>query len=203
MKKPAILLTGIFLISLCLTAISQTTAVDLLAAYKGEMTASAKYTAFADKAAKEGYTQVAILFRAIAKSESIHAANHKTVLERMGQKVDPFKPQFEVKTTKENLDDAIKGETTEVMTMYPEYITVAKNEKQMDAVKSMRWAMETEKRHITYLQNALYALNGNTLASLPKFYWVCPKCGNTYDVAVPESLCSFCSTASSRFIKIV
>jgi rubrerythrin len=121
----------------------------------------------------------------------------------MGQKVDPYKPEFVVLTTKENLEETIKGETTEVMTMYPGYITIAKNEKATDAVKSMRWAMETEKRHIVYVQNALYALNGKTIASLPKFYWVYPKCGNTYDVAVPESLCSFCSTASTRFIKIV
>ena len=203
MKKLVFLFTGLFFFLISTVVISQTTIANLQAAYKGEATASAKYTAFADKAAKEGMSQVAVLFRALAKSESIHAANHKTVIERMGQKVDPVKPEITVKSTKENLDDAIKGETTEVMTMYPEYITVAKNEKAMDAVKSMRWAMETEKRHIIYLQNALYALNGNTLASLPKFYWVCPKCGNTYDVPTPESLCSFCSTASSRFIKIV
>jgi rubrerythrin len=182
---------------------AQTTSQNLMSAYKGEMTASAKYTAFADKAVKDGFPQVALLFRAVAKSESIHAANHKTVLERMGQKPEVFKPEFTVKSTRENLDDALKGETAEVMTMYPGYITTAKAEKADDAVKSMRWALDTEKRHIVYYQNAIMAMDGKTTSALPAVYWVCPKCGNTYNVAEPEALCSFCSTAKAKFIKFV
>ena len=167
------------------------------------MTAAAKYAAFSEQAHKDGYHQIGILFSAASKSETIHAANHKTVLEKMGKKVEPFTPVFTVKTTKENLEEAVSGETSEVNTMYPGYIATAKNENASSAVKSMRWAMETEKRHIIFLQNALTTLNSNMTNELPRFYWVCPKCGNTYDVPVPDDMCSFCGTASSRFEKVV
>ena len=61
--------------------------------------------------------------------------------------------------------------------------------------------METEKRHSLMYTNALTALNKNDLKSLPKVYWVCPKCGNTYDQAKPEDKCAFCYTSRDKFIK--
>jgi rubrerythrin len=202
-------LTLVVLVLLALTRVSASpsppagkTADNLSAAYMGEMTASAKYAAFSEQAHKEGYHQIGILFSAASRSESIHAANHKTVLEKMGKPVDPFTPAFTVRSTKENLEEAINGETTEVSGMYPGYIATAKTENATDAVKSMRWAMETEKKHLIFCQNALTALNSNTVPDLPRFYWVCPKCGNTYDVPNPENMCSFCGTGNSRFVKI-
>jgi len=195
-----------FLLAVCSvsggTAANEETVANLQAAYKGEVTASSAYAAFADQALKEGYPQIAILFHAASKSESVHAANHKTVLVKLGQAVPAITPEFIVKTTKENLEAAVAGETNEALKMYPAYITTAKNNNELDAAKSMRWAMETEKKHMIFYQNALFALKGNTVSSLPKFYWVCPKCGNTYDIPSPESMCSFCGTASSKFVKV-
>jgi rubrerythrin len=178
------------------------TSANMVAAYKGEMTASANYSAFAEQAKKEGYLQIAILFNTASRSEAIHAANHKTVLEKMGVAVPAVTPVLSVKSTKENLAAAIGGETNEAQDLYPVYIATAKQENQTTAVKSMRWAMEVEKRHTIFFQNALAALNGNYMNTLPKFYWVCPKCGNTYDVPIPEGMCSFCGTANNRFLKI-
>lgn len=206
MIRPYVFLTLITLwcliISVAVRAQDGQTIKNLKEAYKSEMNASARYTAFAEQAKKEGLTQIALLFTTNAKAEAIHAANHKTVLERMGSKPDPFKPDFTVKTTKENLQAVIEDETAEATKIYPGYVATAKAERATDAVKSMRWAMETEKRHIGMVQNALYALNGNTSASLPKVYFICPKCGNTYDTPKPESLCSFCSTSSSKYIRV-
>jgi len=175
---------------------------NLKEAYQAEMNASARYTAFAEQAKKEGFPQIALILTTNAKAEAIHAANHKTVLERMGSKPDPFKPDFTVKSTKENLQVVIDSETAEATKIYPGYIAAAKTEKATDAVKSMRWAMETEKRHIGMVQNAFYSLTANSTTSLPKVYFICPKCGNTYDTPKPESLCSFCSTSSSKFIRV-
>lgn len=174
---------------------------NLKAAFKGESTASAKYAAFAEQAKKDGLTQIASMFEATSRAEAIHAANHKTVLEKMGQKTDPVKPEFTVKTTSENIQDAISGETYEMTKMYPDFIATAKTDGADAAVKSFRWAMDTEKKHQLIYQNALNALNAKKAETLPKVYWVCPKCGNTYDVAKPEASCSFCSTKSDKFIK--
>lgn len=177
------------------------TIANLKAAFKGESTASAKYAAFAGQAKKDGLIQIASMFEATSKAEAIHATNHKTVIEQMGQKMDPVTPEFAVKTTKENLQEAISGETYEMTTMYPEFIATAKGEGADAAVKSFRWAMETEKKHQLMYQNALNALNAKKVETLSKVYLVCPKCGNTYDVAKPEASCSFCSTKREKFLK--
>jgi rubrerythrin len=180
---------------------NEKTVANLKDAFKGESTASAKYAAFAEQAKKEKFTEIATMFMATSKAEAIHAANHKAVLEKLGQKVEPVKPVFTTKTTKENLEDAIKGETYEMTTMYPGFIASSKEEGVENATKSFRWAMDTEKKHQVIYQNALTALSAGKVASLPKIYWVCPKCGNTFDVSKPEAQCPFCSTASSKYIK--
>ncbi len=60
--------------------------------------ANRKYTAFAALADKDGCPQAARLFRAAAEAEAIHASNHLRALNA-------------IKTTKENLREAIVGET--------------------------------------------------------------------------------------------
>ena len=181
---------------------NEKTIANLKEAYKGESTASAKYAAYADQAKKEGLTPIAILFSAASKAEAIHANNHKSVLEKLGQKVNPVKPAFTTKTTKENLEDAIKGESYEVTTMYAGFLETAKSEDVASATKSFRWANDTEKKHLKMYQKALEALNAKKTSTLPMVYWVCPKCGNTFDGANPEKECGFCGTPSSKYIKI-
>ena len=180
---------------------NEKTIENLKAAFRGETTASAKYAAFAEQAKKEGLLRIATMFEATSRSEQIHAANHQTVLEKLGQKAEPVKPGFEVKTTKENLEEAIKGETYEMITMYPGFIATSATENAVSATKSFRWAMDTEKKHQLMYQEALNALNTNKVNTLTGVYFVCPKCGNTYATAKPEASCSFCSTKREKFIK--
>jgi len=140
---------------------------NLKAGIKGETTASAKYAAFAQKATEEGQANIAKLFMAASKAESIHAANHKKVLEGLGEKMEDFTPAYEVKTTAENLKAAIEGETYEVTTMYPQFLTDAKNEKVEKATKSFTWAFDTEKKHQQFYTKALQALTENAVNTLP------------------------------------
>jgi len=175
---------------------------NLKAGIKGETTASAKYAAFAKKARVEGKVAIAKLFDAASKSESIHAANHKKVLEGLGEKMDYFKPEFEVKTTDENLQTAIDGETYEVSTMYPQFLSEAVMEDVITAQNSFSWAFNTEKKHQQFYKKALEALNGNTDKSLTTEYLVCPVCGNTYAKATVDKNCAICQTISSIFINI-
>lgn len=175
---------------------------NLKAGIKGETTASAKYAAFAQKAREEGLDTIAKLFDAASKSESIHAANHTKVLEELGEKMDAFTPEFEVKTTAENLQAAIDGESYEVSTMYPQFITDAETEKVEKAKKSFTWASDTEKKHQQFYSNALQALKENTEKTLPFEYAVCPVCGNTYSKAAMDEKCAFCQTSKDKFIMI-
>lgn len=174
---------------------------NLKAAYNGESTASAKYAAFAEKAKAEGFDTVAVMFMATSKAEAIHAANHLKVLEKLGEKVEgPQIGAFSVLSTAENLTDAIKGETYEVETMYPEFIAAAETEKVKDAVKSFNWAIDTEKKHQAFYKKALDALNGGGENGLPFNWMVCPVCGNTYDMASLPAACDFCMTPKEKFI---
>jgi rubrerythrin len=180
---------------------NEKTIANLKAAFKGESTASAKYAAYAGQAKKEGLTNIAIMFSATSKSEELHAANHRTVLEKLGQKVDAIKPEFTVKTTRENLEDAIKGESYEITTMYPGFIASATDEGVTDGAKSMRWAMNTEKNHLVFYNKALAELKAGKASTLPKVYLVCPKCGNTFDTEKPAKECPLCATSSARYLR--
>jgi rubrerythrin len=174
---------------------------SLKAAYNGESTASAKYAAFAEKAKAEGLDTVAVMFMATSKAEAIHANNHKTVLEKLGEKIEgPQIGTFEVLSTVENLADAIKGETYEIDTMYPGFIATAEKEKCTDAVKSFTWAFDTEKKHQAFYKGTLGALNSVGEKILPAKWFVCPVCGNTYDIGTVTSACDFCRTAKEKFI---
>lgn len=174
---------------------------NLKYAYNGESTASAKYAAFAAKAKAEGYDTVSVMFMATSKAEAIHAENHRKVLEKLGENITgPQIGTFEVLSTAENIADAGKGESGEIDTMYPGFITAAKAEKSSDAVKSFTWALDTEKKHKTFYKTALDALNSGGEKSLPAQWFVCPVCGNTYDVSTVTAKCDFCMTSKDRFI---
>ena len=153
-------------------AVKTKTADNLLAAFNGETTASAKYAAYSKKAEQEGYHQVALLFKAASASEKIHANNHKAVLEESGIKTLAINPEYTVKSTKENLDDAINGETYEVTTMYPEFLKEANESGDQLAMISLNYAYKTEKKHKILYETALAALQNNTVKSLPSVFYV-------------------------------
>ncbi len=155
---------------------------DLKEAFAGESQASRRYTAFAKKAEQEGYPQVAKLFRAAARAETIHAINHLRALDGIGG-------------TAENLKAAIAGENYEVVSMYPEFIRDAEAEMNKKARTSFFWAMEVEKIHEGLYRKALEALGSP--ASESEFY-VCPSCGYTHEGPPPEK-CPVCGTPGKKF----
>lgn len=81
---------------------------DLMTAMQGEAFAYLKYTAFAEKARAEGYPSVAALFEKTAYVE--WKAHFTTHAYQYGL----------VKSTADNLRDAIAGENYETTTMYPQ-----------------------------------------------------------------------------------
>ncbi|MDD8016950.1 MAG: rubrerythrin family protein [Bacteroidota bacterium] len=175
---------------------------DVKNAIVGESTASAKYAAYAKKAKEEGYTKVSLLFEAASKAEAIHAGNHKAALEQLGDKSPVVDPKFAVKSTKENLEDAIKGESYEIATMYPEFMKDANEAKANIALLSFNYAYQTEQKHKAMYTNALKALNEKNEKTLPSQYQVCPTCGNTYEGTAPAR-CGISMTPRERFLTIM
>ncbi|GET28315.1 rubrerythrin family protein [Prolixibacter sp. SD074] len=204
MKKMRIVLVLVVTSLIAFTSCNQPKPVktieNLKAGIIGETTASKKYEAFAQKAKEEGHDAIAMLFSAASNAEAVHAANHTKVLESLGEKMDAFTPEFDVKTTAENLQAAIDGESYEVATMYPQFLADAKAEKVQKAEQSFTWALDTEKKHNDFYSKALSALNTELESGLPTGYAVCPVCGNTYDMANVDDKCAFCLTDKSEFI---
>jgi len=154
-------------------------------AFAGESQANRKYTAFAIQADKDGFSQAAKLFRAAAEAEAIHAANH-------------LRAQKAIKTTKENLREALAGETHEFKEMYPEMIAAAKTEGLKDAERSFNYANAVEEYHANLYHEMLANLEAKT-ESVP--YFVCPVCGMTVEKDVPDK-CPVCGVKGSMFKKI-
>ena len=163
------------------------TAENLKAAFAGESQANRKYLAFAKKADDEGYPQVAKLFRAAAAAETVHAHNHLRV---MGG----------VKTTAENLREAVDGETHEFKVMYPEFLAEAADEGENQASWSFNVANEVEKIHAGLYRKAAEALKQKRDIPQTEFY-VCRVCGNTVENKPPEK-CPICGAPAKSFDKV-
>lgn len=160
---------------------------NLKNAFAGESQANRRYLAFSTKAEEEGFSEAAKLFRAAAEAETIHALNHVRIV-------------GEVKTTAENLEVAITGETFEYKKMYPQYIKTAKKEKNTQAVWSFNVANQVEQVHAKLFSKAAKALK--TRKELPRVdYYVCSVCGNTVEKEAPEK-CPVCGNPKSKFFKV-
>jgi rubrerythrin len=158
---------------------------NLKAAFAGESQANRRYLAFAAAADKEGFPQVAKLFRAAAEGETVHALNHLNALKA-------------VKSTKDNLKEAIGGETHEFKSMYPGMIETAKAEGDKDANISFWRANEVEQVHAKLYQGLLDSLGKGTETYS---YYVCPVCGYAHEKEAPDK-CPVCGTLGKLFKKI-
>jgi len=163
------------------------TADNLQDAFAGESQANRKYLFFAEKADKDGYTQIARLFRATSEAETVHARNHLNAMEGIG-------------TTENNLEAAISGEHHEFTEMYPGFIEQAVSENNKRAEISFRHANTVEETHHGLYQKALEALkSGQQMKDEP--YFVCQICGHTAGGEAPER-CPVCGAPGSKFKKV-
>jgi rubrerythrin len=186
----------------CSSRKPEKTLADMKVAYIREETTEDKYNKFGQKAKEENFVKIAVMFTAIAKAEGIHGANHKKVLDKLKGNY-PASPigSFEVKSTLENLQDGLNGETYEYETMYPAFIKEANDENVPDAVDSFTWARQVEKQHQGYYNVAITAMGIKSELTLPEAWYVCPKCGGTYAEADRKSTCFFDPTPKEQFIE--
>ncbi|HOT01135.1 MAG TPA: rubrerythrin family protein [Acidobacteriota bacterium] len=155
-----------------------TTLENLQAAFNGESNARARYLAFAQKADEEGYGAVASLFRAASKAEEIHANTHAQVIKSMGGVPKADIQKAVVKTTRENLQAAIGGESYERDTMYPAFIEVARKDKNKAALRTFNFAKGAETGHAKIYAEILAKLD-SLKGSKKTDYQVCTECGYT------------------------
>jgi rubrerythrin len=160
---------------------------NLQEAFGGESKANRRYTFFADKADKEGYPQVARLFRAVAMAETVHALNHLNAMDAIG-------------STKDNLLASSMGEHLEFTSMYPAFIEKANEERNERARRTFDWANKVEKIHFGYFEAVLKDVKeGKKPADAT--YYVCQTCGNTVTGSAPDK-CPICGSSSKAFKKV-
>jgi rubrerythrin len=156
-------------------------------ALAGESQANRKYLAFSEKAAEEGFKNVATLFKAASEAEAIHAKKLLKVLSAIG-------------STDKNLEASIVGETHEFTTMYPEFVKVAEGEKRSDAVIAFTHAMKAEEVHAGLYKKALAAVQSKQDLGRQAVF-LCPVCGNIEMVKAPEK-CPICGVFGKQFREI-
>jgi rubrerythrin len=163
-----------------------TTETNLKDAFAGESQANRKYLAFARKAEKDGFANVAKLFRTAAEAETIHALGHLNSLDA-------------IKSTAENLQEAIAGETYEFTEMYPPMLQLAEAENHK-AKRMFGFATKAEAVHAKLYKMALEAVaQGKDLAE--SSFYLCPVCGHI-ELGNPPEACPICGAKGGNFIKV-
>ena len=105
-----------------------------------------------------------------------------------------------IKSTAENLEEAIGGETYEFNEMYPEFLDVAAEEGENQASWSFNIANEVEKIHAGLYQKASAALEKDMDLEATEYY-VCEVCGNTVE-GYPPDKCPICKAGKKAFTKV-
>lgn len=174
----------------------------LMSAFGGESMAHLRYLVFAEIAEREGFPNVARLFRAIAFSEQVHARNHYEKLKELNVDAKvvagaPFGPG----STSKNLELAIRGEEFEINEMYPTYIKVAEFQGEKHAEMSFKWALEAEKIHADLYRKAKENVDKGKDMPIDGNIWVCPICGHTYIGKEPPDKCPICGAPKEKYVK--
>ncbi len=174
------------------------TVSHLQSAFAGESQAHMRYLAYADKAEKDGFPNVARLFRAISWAEQIHATSHFVVLRnQVGPVTTVAGAGFGLGPTSQNLGIAIEGEEFEIEEMYPVYKNAADFQGERSASRSLAWAWEAEKTHAELYKAAKAAIDAGTDYEIETVY-VCSRCGHTAVGERPDR-CPICGAKAEQY----
>lgn len=162
--------------------------------------AKTRYEVFAEIAEKEGFPNVARLFRAIAYAELVHARNHYNNLSHLNEGVKVVAgATFGPGKTSKNLQLAIMGEEYEVEEMYPSYLAVAHFQGEKGAEKSFKWALEAEKIHAQLYKEAKQYVDQGKDVPIKGRIWICPVCGHTIIGEEPPEKCPVCGASKESY----
>lgn len=161
---------------------------NLLSAFSGESEARNKYTYFASKAKKEGYTQIAGLFEETANNEKEHAKIwYKLLHDGVG-------------STEENLRAAANGEMYEWTDMYAQFAKEAREEG-FDQIAFLfdeigKIEKEHEERYLHLLKNLE---EQQVFKKEEPVEWICRNCGHIHKGIEAPGVCPVCDHPQGYF----
>ena len=152
------------------------TEANLRSAFAGETQARSKYDYFAKAAEKEGFQQIAAIFRETADNEEAHAFMW-------------FSQLGALSNTAQNLLNAQSGEHFEWADMYEEFARVADEEGFTDIAKKFRKVGAVEKAHEERFLRLI-----NTVVM-----WECRNCGHIEFGKKAPDHCPVCGYPKAYF----
>ncbi len=182
------------------------TVENLTKAFVGESIARNRYSMYASIAKKEGYEQIAEIFRLTSDQEKEHASQlYKMLVALQAEnKFDSVKIETEVpilrSTTIENLKAAISGENYEHEEMYPEFAKIADEEGLPDVAARLRAIAVAEVHHEERYKKILASLEaGEIFKKKEAVWWVCRECGYMHFGTEAPEICPSCDHARSYY----
>lgn len=153
------------------------TIVNLMKAVAGESIARNKYEYFAKIAQKEGYRDIAEHFARAANNEKTHAKLQLELSNRLKSGAE-----YGFGNTKENLQEAIDGESYENSTMYPEFAAIAKEDGEKEAQLLFSGIGKIEVEHENMYKMLLERLNAEAefVSEDEEEAWICEVCGHVH-----------------------
>ncbi len=156
---------------------------NVYTAFIGEAKAYFRLLAYAEKAQEEGVPQIALLFRAVADAERVHATRHLNLVK-----------DVIVKDTDTNLENSFAREKSISENEYPDFIKEAEEDGEDAAVLAFSQARDAETYHAKLYERAIY----DVIKDVVKEYHVCQVCGYVTDKKVPDK-CPVCGAPKEKF----
>jgi rubrerythrin len=170
---------------------------NLQMVYGAEVKRVLWYDRFAKQAMKENFGDIAVLFRALSRSEKVHADNAASLLKSKG--VEPIAPVIDSippGKAKQYLKLSVSNENVEA-NLHNSFIVKAQEEQFTEAADWFKKALDADARHERLLKKAIE--RETNFAHLP--YLMCPQCG--YIVGSDKlDECPVCKTKKEKFQKI-
>lgn len=170
---------------------------NLQTAYARETKQSHMYGLFSPRAGKEKYKGVAAMYKALERSENIHAAMHASMMREHG--VEPAAVKYDsivVGTTMQTVKMALSFEELEFGSMYPNLTRTAEQESFKEGVDRFTMIHAVEERHLELLRGAQ-----DKAGSIGVKYLVCPGCGYIITADQTEE-CPVCKAPKAKFESI-
>jgi rubrerythrin len=152
-------------------------------AFIGEAKAYFRLLAYAEKAMEEDVPQIALLFRAIAEAERVHATRQMNLVK-----------DLIVKDTDTNLEKSFQREKSISENEYPDFLKVAEEEGESAAALAFSHARDAESYHAKLYERAIM----NVIKDQVKEYYVCQVCGYVTDKKIPKK-CPVCGAPPEMF----
>jgi len=173
---------------------------NLLAAFAGESQARNRYTFYASKAKKEGYEQIAALFRETADNEKEHAEIFFKHLQGGEVEIIAGYPAGVIGTTKENLLAAAEGEKMEWGTLYPDFAETAQKEGFPEVAASFTSIADVEAYHERRYRTLMKNVEQGTVFKKDKpVKWKCRNCGYIHEGPEAPKICPACKHPQSYY----